>query len=244
MAEKQILILEDNEAMREYLTKLVLDTVSDVKIYGTDNVADAYQYASGHSIDVFLTDIILNPDNENDASGLDFVKKIRELERYFFTPVIMITSLDSPRMYSYEELHCFGYIEKPFQPEKVKGLLQQALKFPGNSKEKKKMYFRKEGIVIPVECERIVYATCIHHVLHIHMESREVLEVPYITLKQFLADAEGTELLQCNRNTAINKDYVDNVDFVNRYITLKDSYGRVELGITFKNNLKDVFRIL
>lgn len=244
MVAKTVLILEDNEAMRQYLGQLVRDTVQEVHIYSTDNKEEAYQYAIKNSVDVFLVDIILNPDKEDDASGLDFVENIRGLERYFFTPVIMITSLDTPRMYSYEELHCFGYIEKPFQSNKVKELLQQALKFPGKSMEKKKLYFRKSGIVIPVECESIVYVTCIHHVLYIHMENGEVLDVPYITLKQFLADAEDTGLLQCNRNTVINKIYVENIDFVNRYITLKALCESVEIGITFKNNLKDVFRIL
>ena len=150
MARKQILILEDNEAMRQYLGQLVKDTVKDVNIYSTDKKEEAYQYAIKNNINLFIADIMLNSDKEGDVSGLEFVEKIRGQERYLFTPVIMITSLDSPRMYSFEVLHCFGYVEKPFQPEKVKGLLLQALKFPGNNSKKKKLYFRKAGIVIPV----------------------------------------------------------------------------------------------
>lgn len=244
MAKKNVLILEDNKVMLECLTHLVSEAAQDVKVFATDNVADAYAYAAEQTIDVFMTDIILEPNKPEDTSGLEFVESIRQMEHYFFAPVIMITSLDSQRMYSYEELHCFGYITKPFEPKKIKELLQQALKFPGNSKEKKKLHFRKNGIVIPVECESIVYVECIHHVLYIHMKSREILEVPYITLKQFLIDAEGTGLIQCNRNTVINTDYVGNIDFVNRYITLKDDYGKVELGMTFKKYLKDIFKIL
>lgn len=32
----------------------------------------------------------------------------------------------------------------------------------------------------------------------------------------------------------VNRDFVEAVDTVNRYITLRGDYGQIELGITFK----------
>ncbi len=86
-----------------------------------------------------------------------------------------------------------------------------------------------------------MYAEANGHKLHVHMKNKDVLEVPYKTLKQLLMEVEGSELIQCNRHTVVNKDYVENLDYVNRYITLKEELGKIEIGGSFKNNLKDTF---
>lgn len=244
MARKQILIIEDNKAILESMTHLVEDIASDIKVYAVDNISDAYKVTLEHTVDIFIVDIILDTSKPGDVSGLNFVARIRLIEKYMFAPVIIVTSLDNPKMYSYEKLHCYGYIEKPFDPEKVKALIKQVMQFPMKNKEKITINFRKEGIVIPVDCDDIVFVESIGHKLQVHMKNRDVLEVPYKTLKQLLIDVEGSELIQCNRNTIVNKDYVKNLDYVNRYIELRDEHGRIELGITFKNELKEVFKLI
>lgn len=242
MARKQILVLEDNEVMLKNISCIVQDVASNVKVYAVDNIKEAYKIVMEHTIDIFIVDIILDTSKPGDVSGLNFVENIRKIEKYMFTPVMIITSLDNPKLYSYEELHCYGYIEKPFEPEKVKELLKQVMQFPVKNKEKLIINFRIDGIVIPVDCDHIVYVEAIGHKLHVHTKDNDVLKVPYKTLKELLAEAEGSELIQCNRHTVVNKDYVENLYYVNRYITLKKGYGTVEIGGTFKNSVKDTFQ--
>jgi len=241
MARKQILILEDNQVMLENISHLVTEVTSDVKVYAVDNVAEASKIILEHTIDIFIVDIILDTSKPGDVSGLNFVAHIRKIEKYMFSPVIIVTSLDNPKMYSYEELHCYGYIEKPFNPEKVKELLRQVMQFPAKIKEKITINFRKDGIVIPVDCNDIVFVESMGHNLYVHMKNKDVLEVPYKTLKELIMEVEGSDLIQCNRHTVVNKNYVENLDYVNRYITLKNELGKVDIGGTFKNNLKDNF---
>ena len=44
--------------------------------------------------------------------------------------------------------------------------------------------------------------------------------------------------MQCSRNVIVNKKYIYNVDTVNRIIELNNG-ERVEIGITYKKNIKE-----
>ena len=124
-----VLILEDNRQILNVLEELVMSVAEDEKVYATDNVGEAYKIAMETSIDVFLLDIILYTDKKGDTSGMQYAQSMRKLERYRFTPIIFITSLEDPEMYALRDLHAFGYIEKPFAPSQVKNLLRDALHF-------------------------------------------------------------------------------------------------------------------
>ena len=63
-----------------------------------------------------------------------------------------------------------------------------------------------------------------------------------VTIKKLLEDADSPDFIQCSRSTIVNRRYINNVDFSNRIIHLKDGMGRVDIGITFKNSLKEMFR--
>ena len=67
-------------------------------------------------------------------------------------------------------------------------------------------------------------------------------KIPYITLKKLLSDVDGYNVIQCSRNTLVNKEFVQNVDFTNRVIQLKDNHGRVEIGVMFKKDMRETFR--
>lgn len=238
---KKILILEDNPAALEYLTNIVADMDTKNVIYAFHNTKDAYQCALERTIDLFLVDIILDTSRPGDASGLRFVENIRRVEHYSFTPIIFVTSLEDARLYTYENLHCYSFIEKPFDVDRVKGAVEQCLKFPGVSKKAKTLYFRKDGIILAVEQENIVYAESIAHIIHIHTGQGDVLKIPYITLKKLLEDIDSLEMIQCSRNTVINKKFVQNVDIPNRMIQMKGGFGAVEIGIMFKKYVKECF---
>ena len=143
-----VLILEDNRQILKVLEELVL-SVSDEKVYATDDVGEAYKIAMENSVDVFLLDIILYADKKGDTSGMQYAQSIRKLERYRFTPIIFITSLEDPEMYALRDLHAFGYIEKPFAPSQVENLLRDALHFKTQKEKDAMMFFRKDGILYP-----------------------------------------------------------------------------------------------
>lgn len=239
---KKILILEDHPASIEHITNIILDMDIKSTIYPFRNTQNAYQCAMEKTIDLFLIDIILDTAHPGDTSGLRFVENIRNIKHYNFTPVIFITSLEDPKMYAYAHLHCYSFIEKPFEENKVKQTIEQSLQFPQNSQNNKMVYFRKDGIIFAVERNDIVYANSINHIMHIHTKQGDTLHIPYLTIKQLLEDTDSPDLLQCSRNVLVNKRYIENIDIPNRFIQLKKQYGRIEIGVMFKKYIKESFK--
>ncbi len=238
---KKVLILEDNPATLEYLKSIVQEMDSGNMVWAFDNVRDAYHCAMERTIDLFLVDIILDTKLQGDASGLKFVESIRQVGHYSFTPVIFVTSLEDSRGYTYEKLHCYSFIEKPFNKDKVKQVVAQGLSFPGHNNNAKTLFFRKEGIVLAVNVEDIVYAESIDRIMHIHTKQEDILTIPYITINKLLEETDSEDMIQCSRNTIVNKKFIFSVDLTNRIIRLKDDFGNVEIGVRFKKYMKECF---
>ena len=238
---KKILVLEDNVTLK-YIMSLVQDLDNKNVIFACSDVRDAYKYALEKEIDLFIIDIILDTSRLGDSSGLKFVDGIRDIDRYAFTPVIFVTSLEDARLYTYEKLHCYSFVEKPFDPNKLKELIIQCLNFPSIEQKRKTMYFRKDGIILAADRDEIVYVECINHILNIHMKQGDLLSVPYVTLKKFLSDIDSDDFIQCSRSAVVNKRYIHNVDITNRVIQLKKQIGTVEIGIMYKKGLKDILK--
>lgn len=239
---KKILILDDNPVTLAHLANIIQEVDTKNVIYSWDNVKDAYQCAMEKTIDLFVIDIILDTSRPGDSSGLKFVENIRKIKHYSFVPVIFVTSLEDARLYTYENLHCYSFIEKPFDVERLKQLVEQCLQFAESSNTSKTLYFRKDGIILAAEREDIVFAESINHVMHIHTKQGDVFAIPYITLKKIMEDIDSADFIQCSRNTIVNKKYVQNVDITNRIIQFRDDLGRVEIGVMFKKYVKECFR--
>lgn len=239
---KKILILEDNVVAAEHLKVLIAELDVKCDVYSTCNLQDAYQYILENTIDLFIIDIILDTNRPGDISGLKFVDNLRKIGKYEFTPVIFITSLEDSKLYTYENLQCHRFIEKPFDSQLVKKTIEKCLRFPSKEREKKTLYFRKDGIVLAVDVEHLVYAECINHIMHIHLDNGEILKIPYVTLKKLLSDTAEYDIIQCSRNTLVNRAFMHNVDNTNRFIRLKDGLDQVEIGVMFKKYIKELFK--
>lgn len=137
----------------------------------------------------------------------------------------------------------YSFIEKPFDVNRVKQAIEQCLKFPGNLQNTKTLYFRRDGIILAIERDEIVYAESIDHIMHIHTNQGDDLKIPYITIKKLLEETDSLDIIQCSRNTIVNRKFVHNVDIPNRIIQLKDGFGRIEIGIMFKKSVKESFKV-
>lgn len=238
---RKILLLEDNEVTLQHLTTLVREIDERNEVYSCTNRTEAYQYALEKEIDLFIVDIILDTIKQGDSSGLKFVECIRELERYAFTPVIFVTSLEDARLFSYEQLHCYSFLKKPFDPEKLKNEVTQCLHFPKVRRKNKILRFHKDGVLFTVNRDEIVYAEVVNRMMKIHTNKKDVLKLPYMTLKEFIKDVDDPDFIQCRRNVVVNKAYVRDVDFGNRYIHFKHQLGSVEIGLQFKKTVEEFF---
>lgn len=237
--KRNVLIVEDNKACMDALAEIVKECDSASVIYCTENSSDAYKYAMEERIDLFLVDIMLDSNIKNDVSGITFADRIRQLDRYRFVPLIFLTSLEDYKMSAFKNLHCYEYIEKPFDFEKVRDVIGNALKYPiKDERNNRFIYHRQDGILYSVDTEKIIYIESKKRNLILHLVDEEI-EIPYKTCSSMLRGLNTEEFLQCSRNVIVNRKFINYVDETNRYVNMKN--GKVlELGRVCKKNFLQV----
>lgn len=166
---------------------------------------------------------------------MKFADHIREVERYHFTPIIFITGLEDPSLYAYSDVQCYSYVEKPYDVVQLAEIIKEALAIPTEPSDTNRMYYRREGMLWRLCKEDIVYIENRRSGRVIHTTTDERY-LPYKPVKDILKELNSDDFVQCNRFVIVNRNHVETVDPVNRYITFKDRKDVVEIGMTYKKN--------
>lgn len=230
---KRVLVVEDNIKSLELICKILSD-IECLIIFKAGNLEQAYKYAIENNIGLFIIDLILNTKISEDVSGISFIENIRMLERYKFTPVIVTTALEDPKMYAYANLHCYRYFEKPYDKNEFKKAVLSALEYKTSKQEKKFYNYKKDGVLYPVRMDEIIYITNNSINTYIYQKNKKILKMPYKSCRNMLAELKSDRFVKCNKNTIINIDFILDIDPVNRYITLVNEYGVLEIGQRIK----------
>ncbi|MCH5266174.1 MAG: response regulator transcription factor [Lachnospiraceae bacterium] len=239
---KKVMILEDQKDSRDALLHIVKSVDESAKIFAVGRANSAYSIAMEHSIDLFLIDIILRPEKRGgDQSGAEFAQNIRMIERYKFTPMIFVTSLYDTKMHLYSSLHCYQFIEKPFDQDKVAEIIRGAMAYQTESDRSRMLFYRTGGLLEAITIGDIVYAESRSHQLRV-ITVKEEIQIPYRTCKEFLRELDSEDFLQCNRSTIVNRNFIKKIDPVNRYIYLEERPETLEIGSIMKREFLNSLR--
>ncbi len=234
--KKNVLLLEDNESSRRLLSKLLFEMGGELTVYEADNIGSAYRYAVECTIHLFLLDIIIDTSVSGDVSGLTFASNLRQMKQYKKTPIIFITSLQDPKLFTYSELHCYQFIEKPYDREMTLRKVREALELTAEDERNKKVCFRKDGLIFPVAVSKILYITFEKPVTRIY-QIDDMLEISYQPVHRMLYRLNSRDILQCNRSTVININYIENIDTANSFVKMKYTEKLLTLGSVYKKKL-------
>ena len=233
---KKIMLLEDNPSHLNALVR-ILEDIEDVEIFQASSIKEAHAMLLYHDFNVFLIDIILDTKKLGDVSGIEFVKQLRDNKRYKFTPVIFITALEDPYLNAFKELHCYAYIEKPFQEDYVVKTVKEALEFPVAEDVDNTVFFRKEGVLFSVKTSEITHIIVNRAGVYVHT-IKGCLKLPYKPIPDLLNSLNSSDFIQCSRSAIVNKAYIDNVDLPNRYVKLKGEGECIEIGSIMKKHFR------
>lgn len=239
--KKHVLILEDLEIARKTLTNIVGSCMDDIVVHAFSSAGEAYECALEQKIDLFLVDIVLKPSDSNDFSGISFARNIRSYGRYLSSEIIFITTLAGLEADLLREVHCFDYIEKPIDPERVKKAVRQALrKLEKQDEEDELIFLRKDRISYPVFTKEIIFAISRHKVLYVH-KKEDVIEVPNLSLKRFLSRIHTQKFLMPTKGAAVNIRYIEYIDTTNRFVKMRGVKEPVDIGARLKNQFIQAF---
>ena len=239
---KKVLIIEDNEKTRKTLRDMLNDIRSDVCIYETDNAMEAYGIAMKNNICLFLVDIVLaGEERARNAAGAEFINNIRCVDRYRFVPIIVLSGLIDHNLTLYTTAHIYKFVEKPFDIEKTKKLISEALMYRCEKIKVHNLYYPIDDVLESVEVDRIVYAQSIKHNIHV-VSLDSCLDIPYMTCKEFLNDVNDERFVQCQRGTIVNIDFIKSINTKEKRILLYRCDDILSLGMSYKKGIMERFR--
>ena len=235
-----VMILEDDRASIEALTKILMEYSGDICVHTASSYDEAKALLNADiRYGLFLLDVNLGGENREDIGGILFAREVREQFRYTFTPVVMITAVGEMEMQAYRELHCYQYIMKPFLPEQVREVAKKVLA-KERQEEEPFIVVKREGVNYQVRCADIRYIEAIHRGVCLHLKEED-WDVPYVTLKQILLKVPEGMFLKCHRMFAVNRHEVEYYDMVNRIVKIKDCKDVIEIGVTYKSEVGRLF---
>lgn len=111
---KKILIVDDSAAIRQSIS-FILQQEGYETVEAQDGQEAYERLPSLEGIDLIVTDV-----NMPNLDGIGFIRKARELPKYRFTPILVLTTeSQGSKMTEGKEAGATGWIVKPFNAEKL-----------------------------------------------------------------------------------------------------------------------------
>lgn len=231
---KNILILEDVETAREALAQIVKSCDEEIEVFTFSNVGDACACMMENKIDLFLIDIILQPQVSNDFSGITFAEYVRKHDQYLAADIVFVTTLIGLEAELLRRIHCFDYIEKPIRESRVRQVVLQAIqKIEKKVVEDAICFVRKDRVSYAIHENEIMLLESHHKTLSIH-KIDDTLEIPNLSMNQFIKRLQTQHFLIPTKGTAVNYAFIEYVDPVNRYVKMRGQKELIEIGAKMK----------
>lgn len=231
----KIVLVEDNEWIRESIKGLIQEVDPNQKVYSTGYAAEALNYARDHEVDIFLLDIELL-----DYSGVILAEKIRELGRYKLTPIVFITNDYKLELEAFRNTQCYRFITKPFKGDEVKEVIRTLL-MHGTKKSGsgEKFFIKRKGYTASVLQSDILYFEVAGRKI-MAVTKHETIEITRCTIGEILEHV-GESFFQCHKSFVINSDWIEIIDKTNMLIKLKHDRGRIPYGPRYRDQIEGVF---
>ncbi|WP_043704492.1 response regulator [Leptothrix cholodnii] len=108
---KTILIVDDSASMRE-VVGIALKSAGYLVLEGRDG-KDALAKMTGQKIHLIISDV-----NMPNMDGISFVKAVKQMPNYKFTPIIMLTTeSEESKKRQGQEAGARAWVVKPFKPD-------------------------------------------------------------------------------------------------------------------------------
>jgi two-component system chemotaxis response regulator CheY len=117
---KKILVVDDSAAIRQSIS-FILKQEGYETVEATDGLEALGALGGLESLDLIITDV-----NMPNLDGIGFIRKARELPKFRFTPILVLTTeSQGSKMNEGKEAGATGWIVKPFNSDKLLGIVKK-----------------------------------------------------------------------------------------------------------------------
>lgn len=109
----KILTVDDSKVIRDLVTAVLIQNGHEV-VTANDGI-EGLSATRNKQFDMILSDI-----NMPNMTGISMVSKVRRLEGYEYTPIIMLTTESSNfKKEKAKKMGATGWLQKPFDPDRL-----------------------------------------------------------------------------------------------------------------------------
>ncbi|MFL0197233.1 LytR/AlgR family response regulator transcription factor [Clostridium sp. WILCCON 0269] len=238
-----ILVLEDDPIQRKILVEIIQKIDKHFIVYEADNEKEGLEIADKKEISLFYVDISLK-----NSSGLDFAKKIRKINKYRLTWIVFITTYVKHMLEAFKEIHCYDYIMKPYEKEKVN---EVTLTLLANNKpadtqlivEKKYIVFNIRGILLKLCVDDIIFIEVYLRTFIIHAKTGKY-EAKNTSLRKIKEQMKYFNFIQVHKSYIVNLKLVKFIDKTTYpwNIQFENYKEHVPMGNKFKGDVLKEFK--
>jgi len=117
---KKILVVDDSAAIRQSISFILKQEGYDT-VEAQDGLDALNVLGTLDSVDLIITDV-----NMPNLDGIGFIRKARELPKFKFTPILVLTTeSQGSKMNEGKEAGATGWIVKPFNADKLLGIVKK-----------------------------------------------------------------------------------------------------------------------
>ncbi|HOX47548.1 MAG TPA: response regulator [Spirochaetia bacterium] len=117
---KKILVVDDSAAIRQSISFILKQEGYDT-VEAQDGLDALNVLGTLDAVDLIITDV-----NMPNLDGIGFIRKARELPKFKFTPILVLTTeSQGSKMNEGKEAGATGWIVKPFNADKLLGIVKK-----------------------------------------------------------------------------------------------------------------------
>ncbi|MCL2073761.1 MAG: response regulator [Marinilabiliaceae bacterium] len=226
----RILIVDDEKPAREFIAHLVSSFLENSKIVQIDNPIDALNKLQKDYFDLLFLDICMP-----DMTGLELLEKIQQAGKFPYTVII-----SAHREFDYAvkgiELKVVQYITKPLYNEKIRGVINNYLKYI----KEQTLELKFPRGTLRIKHDRIVA-----------IETLERTKVKIYTTNEVISFVTGHlskffEILPKNfryirRDCILNFNLIDDYNNKSKEVEVNTAYGKLTFAVS-RDNMKKIVK--
>lgn len=234
-----ILVVEDNKVERENLVKMIYESGDNIKVWEASSEYEALKISKDITVNFFYIDISL----EN-SSGMDLAIKLRYNDKYKLSWIIFVTSNVNYMLEAFKKTHCYDYIIKPYNKEKVIDMTKLLISGSYENKKENKVdkyvsFNLSKDISVRIMVKDIIFIAVNLRLTTIYTVKRSY-KLKKMSLKKVLIMLKYECIIQTHRAYAVNINYISSIRKVSNKsweIEFNCCNEKAFLSYNFKNSL-------
>ncbi len=231
-----ILVLEDNKTQLDYLVRTIerINPKLEIKIART--IQEAKTIVKHNKIEAFFLDIQLT-----DGSGIEFAKQLRSVSIYHLAPIVFITGLATKELEAFRNTHCYDFIVKPFEYDKVATVVENLFMNHQPAAEEldtQHVILEFKGVKQRINLKDIIFIESRQRKIYLVTEHEEI-KYKVLSLNKFTEALDG-RFMQVHQSFIVNKEYIDRIVIPDSNMYLRGTNIVVPIGKSYKRKVREI----